>query len=95
MNKSAAAGNVRHDRSLARAAKKPYKTCRFFDFSTKSQRRSWSPETPKCFKNQQIMRSGAKSRSPTPGPRNLNENPSPEELSGKTRILEKTTCPIS
>ena len=26
-------------------------------------------------------------RSPTPGPRNLNENPAPEELSGKNKLF--------
>ena len=30
-------------------------------------------------------------RSPTPGPRNLNENPAPEELSGKITALLKAT----
>ena len=27
-----------------------------------------------------------RARSPTPGPRNLNENPAPEELSGKKNV---------
>ena len=33
------------------------------------------------------MKIGGGVRGPTPGPRNLNENPAPEELSGKTSTI--------